>query len=86
MPADLVVRGRRVVTPTGVTSASILIQDGKIAAVGSADDLPSGVPVMDAGDAVVMPGLVDSHVHINEPGRTGWEGFETATCFCLNMT
>jgi allantoinase len=79
MPADLVVRGRRVVTPAGVAPASILIQDGKIAAVGAAGDLPAGVPVIDAGEAVVMPGLVDTHVHINEPGRTGWEGFETAT-------
>src|SRR5687768_18092612 len=79
MPADLVVRSRRVVTPTGVAPASILIQDGKIAAVGAADDLPAGVPVIEAGDAVVMPGLVDTHVHINEPGRTDWEGFETAT-------
>lgn len=79
MPADLVVRGRRVVTPSGVAPASILIQDGKITAVGECDDLPSGVPVIEAGDAVVMPGLVDTHVHINEPGRTDWEGFETAT-------
>src|SRR5215218_8292052 len=79
MPANLLVRGRRVVTPAGVIPASILIQDGKIATAGSVDDLPAGVPVIEAGDAVVMPGLVDTHVHINEPGRTGWEGFETAT-------
>src|SRR5687768_3618135 len=79
MPADLVVRSRRVVTPTGVAPASILIQDGKIAALGAADDVPAGVPAIDAGEAVVMPGLVDTHVHINEPGRTDWEGFETAT-------
>ncbi|MFL6203281.1 MAG: allantoinase AllB [Thermoanaerobaculia bacterium] len=79
MPADLVVRGQRVVTPGGVAPASILIRDGKIAAVSAADDLPAGVPVIDAGEAVVMPGLVDTHVHVNEPGRTQWEGFETAT-------
>lgn len=78
MPTDLVIHGRRVVTPGGVVPASILIQDGKIVAVGG-DDLPAGVPAIDAGEAVVMPGLVDTHVHVNEPGRTDWEGFETAT-------
>lgn len=76
MPTDLVIRGRRVVTPRGVVPASILIEDGKIAGVGGWEE---GVPAIDAGDAVVMPGLVDTHVHVNEPGRTGWEGFETAT-------
>ena len=35
--------------------------------------------VLDAGDLVIMPGVVDSHVHVNEPGRTDWEGFATAT-------
>ena len=79
MSADLVVRGRRVVSPAGVSPAAILIRQGRIAAVGEADDLPAGVPVIEAGDAVVMPGLVDTHVHVNEPGRTDWEGFETAT-------
>lgn len=79
MPTDLVVRGRRVVTPGGVVPASILIQDGRIVAVGEWGGLPAGVPAIDAGDAVVMPGLVDTHVHVNEPGRTDWEGFETAT-------
>lgn len=79
MPTDLVVRGRRVVSPGGVAPASILIEEGRIVAVGEWDDLPAGVPAIDAGDAVVMPGLVDTHVHVNEPGRTDWEGFETAT-------
>jgi allantoinase len=74
---DLVVHGRRVVTPGGVVPASILIEDGRIVAVGG--ELPAGVPAIDAGEAVVMPGLVDTHVHVNEPGRTEWEGFETAT-------
>ncbi len=41
--------------------------------------IPPGVPLHEAGDAVVMPGIVDTHVHINEPGRTEWEGFSTAT-------
>lgn len=79
MPTDLVVRGRRVVSLGGVGPAAILIHGGKVVAVGEWDDLPPDVPVIDAGEAVVMPGLVDTHVHVNEPGRTGWEGFETAT-------
>ena len=41
--------------------------------------MPAGTPIEDVGDAVLMPGLVDTHVHVNEPGRTEWEGFETAT-------
>jgi allantoinase len=76
---DLIVRGRRVITPEGQRPASIHIHDGVIAAVCSIDDVPSGSRVHDAGDSVVMPGLVDTHVHINEPGRTEWEGFATAT-------
>lgn len=76
---DLVVRGRRVVTPDGIVSASIHIEDGTITAVRALDEAPEGVAVVEAGDAFVMPGLVDTHVHINEPGRTDWEGFETAT-------
>ena len=47
--------------------------------MGGVDDPASGDDVVDAGDLVVMPGLVDTHVHVNEPGRTDWEGFETAT-------
>jgi allantoinase len=74
-----VIRSRRVVTPGGVAPASIHVEAGTIAAVGAWDGLPAGVPVIEAGEAVVMPGLVDTHVHINEPGRTDWEGFETAT-------
>src|SRR5688500_6720388 len=79
MPTDLVVRGRRVVTSGGIAPASILIEDGRIAGVGEWDGLPPDVRVIDAGEAGVMPGLVDTHVRIDEPGRTEWEGFETAT-------
>ena len=52
---------------------------GKIIGVLDFDDVPSGCPIDEAEGAVVMPGVVDSHVHVNEPGRTEWEGFETAT-------
>ena len=74
-----VIRSERVVTPEGVTAATVHIRDGTIMAVRGYDDLPSDMNIYDAGESVVMPGLVDTHVHINEPGRTDWEGFETAT-------
>src|SRR6266481_789138 len=76
---DLVVRGRRVVTPEGERPAAIHIRGGVITAVSDFDDIPAGCAVHEAGESVVMPGLVDTHVHINEPGRTEWEGFATAT-------
>src|SRR5213082_2552810 len=80
MPStDLVVRGQIVVTPYGVGPASVHIGGGRIVALRSFDEVPAGVRVEEAGDLVVMPGLVDSHVHVNEPGRTDWEGFATAT-------
>jgi allantoinase len=76
---DLVVRGGRVVTREGERAAAIHIRGGVIAAISAFDDIPEGVHVHEAGESVVMPGLVDTHVHINEPGRTDWEGFSTAT-------
>lgn len=76
---DLIIRSRRVVTPETVCPASVHISGGIIAAVGEWDEIPSDILLIDAGDAVVMAGLVDAHVHINEPGRTDWEGFTTAT-------
>ncbi len=79
MSLDLVIRGHRIVASEFFGAASIHIRDGRIVAVAKPDDVPAGVPVYDAGHLAVMPGLVDTHVHINEPGRTEWEGFETAT-------
>jgi allantoinase len=76
---DLVVRGRRVVAPDGERPAAIHIRSGVITAVSAFDDIPAGCVVHEAGESAVMPGLVDTHVHINEPGRTEWEGFATAT-------
>ena len=76
---DLIVRGKRIVTPEGERPAAIHIRGGAIAAVSEFDDVPDGFVVHEAGEFVVMPGLVDTHVHINEPGRTEWEGFSTAT-------
>lgn len=67
------------VTPEGVAPRAIHIRDGTITAVTSFGEVASGARVVEGGDAAVLPGLVDSHVHINEPGRTDWEGFLTAT-------
>ncbi len=77
--ADLVVRGRRVITPEGERAAAIHIRDGVITAISAFDDISAAANVHEAGDSVVLPGLVDTHVHINEPGRTEWEGFVMAT-------
>jgi allantoinase len=76
---DLIVRGRRVVTPEGVRPASIHILGGCIDRVAPYDDVPRGAHVIEGGTSVVMPGVVDTHVHVNEPGRTEWEGFAAAT-------
>jgi allantoinase len=73
------VRARRVMFPEGIRPATIHIEEGRIAGFGAYEDAPSGVDVLDAGSHVVLPGLVDTHVHINEPGRTEWEGFSSAT-------
>lgn len=78
-PYDLVIAGRRVATPDGVRPAAVAISGDRIAAVLERSAVPAGVPVVDVGDHVVFPGLVDSHAHVNEPGRTEWEGFDTAT-------
>ncbi|MEP6920526.1 MAG: allantoinase AllB [bacterium] len=65
---------------TEIASASVHLYKGVITAIESYDDVPSGCELIEAADtSVVMAGLVDSHVHINEPGRTEWEGFVTAT-------
>ena len=75
----LIVRSQRVVTPAGVRPAAIHIRAGRIERVAAWDDVPAGAHVDDVGELAVMPGIVDTHVHLNEPGRTEWEGFATAT-------
>jgi allantoinase len=77
--SDAVFRSRRTVLPGGVRPASVHVAGGRIAAVRGYNDAGDGAPVVDAGDFVLMPGIVDTHVHVNEPGRTEWEGFATAT-------
>jgi allantoinase len=79
---DLVLRARRIVTPEGERPGAVRVSGGRIVSVDSID-APAGPDVVDdiliAEDCVLLPGLVDSHVHINEPGRTEWEGFDSAT-------
>ncbi|MBI4534817.1 MAG: allantoinase AllB, partial [Ignavibacteriae bacterium] len=70
---------RAIVGPGGRKSGAVLIAGGKIVDIVGRDEVPADCSSEDFGDLVVSPGLVDSHVHINEPGRTEWEGFETAT-------
>jgi allantoinase len=77
---NLVIRGKQVVLPDAITPASIHIAGGTITSIESYESIPPGCELVEADEeSIVMPGLVDSHVHINEPGRTEWEGFATAT-------
>jgi allantoinase len=78
-PPDLVVRSRRVVLPEGEREAAVHVREGRISAVAEWSDVPGGCPVEDVGELALMPGVVDTHVHVNEPGRTEWEGWESAT-------
>jgi allantoinase len=75
----IVVRSTRVVLPEGVEPAAIHIDSGRIVRILAHGETADVREVIDLADLVVAPGVVDSHVHINEPGRTEWEGFDTAT-------
>jgi allantoinase len=76
---DVVFRSSRVVTSDGTAPRCIRVSGSTIAAVTDHDDVPEGATLIDVGRAVIMPGLVDTHVHLNEPGRTEWEGFASGT-------
>ncbi|MFJ6719051.1 MULTISPECIES: allantoinase AllB [unclassified Streptomyces] len=77
---ELVLRSTRVITPGGTRAASVAVAAGKIVAVLPHEaEVPAGARLEDFGDDVLLPGLVDTHVHVNDPGRTEWEGFWTAT-------
>ena len=77
---NLVLRSTRVITPEGTRPAAVAVADGKIAAVLPYEaEVPAGARLEDFGDDVLLPGIVDTHVHVNDPGRTEWEGFWTAT-------
>ncbi|WP_329373494.1 allantoinase AllB [Streptomyces sp. NBC_01483] len=73
-------RSTRVITPEGTRAATVAVAAGRIMAVLAYDaEVPPGARLEDFGDDVLLPGLVDTHVHVNDPGRTEWEGFWTAT-------
>ncbi|MFD1871585.1 allantoinase AllB [Hymenobacter bucti] len=75
---DLILKSTAVVTPTGQRPAVLVLQAGRIADVLPYEAAVAG-PVLDLGDAAILPGVIDPHVHLNEPGRTEWEGFDTGT-------
>jgi allantoinase len=74
-----VLRSSRVVLPDGERPAAVHLADGRIIAITEPTEVPADALVTDLGDLALLPGVVDSHVHVNEPGRTEWEGFATAT-------
>jgi allantoinase len=77
---DLVVRARRAIVEGDERSACVGVSRGRIARLTAYDDPPAAArTVTVADDEVLIPGLVDTHVHVNEPGRTEWEGFDSAT-------
>jgi allantoinase len=78
-PPEFAISSRNIVTKENIRPAAILIKDGVIQEIISPDQIPGHYPIENVGEAYVLPGVVDTHVHINEPGRTRWEGFETAT-------
>jgi allantoinase len=77
---ELAIRARRVMTPGGVRPATVAVRDGRIAALAAFSDSPDAARAEELpGQEILLPGLVDTHVHVNEPGRTEWEGFASAT-------
>ncbi|MBI2396086.1 MAG: allantoinase AllB [Deltaproteobacteria bacterium] len=77
---DLVVRARRVLVDGALVPRTLHLRGGRIDAIAGFDEVPPGARSLEVDDAhVVLPGVVDAHVHVNEPGRTEWEGFDSAT-------
>ena len=70
---------QRVVTPSGTRPAAVIVEGEKITGLRDLGDIPANCSRVECGNHALLPGLVDAHTHINEPGRTEWEGFETAT-------
>jgi allantoinase len=77
---DLVIRGRRILTTAGIAAREVGVRGGRIAAIEPLGNGLAGAEVIElSDDETLLPGLVDTHVHVNEPGRTEWEGFASAT-------
>lgn len=76
-PAEYILHSQHVVTPEGAIAAAVRVRDGRIAAVIPTDTPPAGAEALD--ELWLLPGLVDTHVHVNEPGRTEWEGWASAS-------
>ncbi|MGY2062378.1 hypothetical protein ACW9HQ_46495, partial [Nocardia gipuzkoensis] len=73
-------RSRRIITAAGEVAGTVVVRAGRISEIVAFDAAVAGAEVVEIpDDSVLLPGLVDSHVHVNEPGRTEWEGFDTAT-------
>jgi allantoinase len=79
MSETLVIRSRRMALPSGVSESAVLVRDRRIELLADYDARLDADAVVDLGELPLLPGLVDSHVHVNEPGRTEWEGFASAT-------
>ncbi len=79
MTGTRILRSHRVVLPDGVRPATLVIEDGVFSSITDHEANIPGDSVEDFGNLVISPGGIDVHVHVNEPGRTNWEGFETAT-------
>ncbi|GAF37061.1 allantoinase [Lentilactobacillus farraginis DSM 18382 = JCM 14108] len=78
MQYDLVITNGKIVTPTAILNSDLAVKDGKIAAIGN--HLTANTDqVIDAKGQLVLPGMVDAHVHINEPGRSDWEDYHTGS-------
>ena len=75
------IHSKRIITPTGILEGFVIIREGRIVDV--LPNIPEGIEVIEVGNKILMAGVIDTHVHINEPGRTDWEGFHTATLSAL---
>lgn len=79
-PYDLLVRGGILVPEDGEPyAADLAVRDGRIAGIFAPGEAPLVGDLVEAGGLHVLPGVVDAHVHFNEPGRTHWEGYETGS-------
>lgn len=77
--SEFALQSQRVVLPDGVRPAVVHVSDGRVEAVYAPAEVPPHLDMTDLGPLVLLPGLVDTHVHVNDPGRADWEGWESAT-------